>query len=196
MPTTTTTPEKQKTNDYKVADISLADWGRREIYIAEQEMPGLMAIREKYATGQTAPGRAHNRLAPHDNPDRGADRDAGRSRRRACAGRAATFFPPRTTLQPRWPEPACRSSPGKVKALEEYWWCTEPGALFPRAAKARNSSSTMAATSRYSSTKATNSKKAADWVESAIAQSRRTGDQGRCSTKCKAREPVPLARSW
>ncbi len=34
--------------DYKVADISLADWGRKEIKIAETEMPGLMALREKY----------------------------------------------------------------------------------------------------------------------------------------------------
>ena len=36
-------------NDYKVADLSLAEWGRKEIEIAEKEMPGLMAIREKYA---------------------------------------------------------------------------------------------------------------------------------------------------
>ena len=35
--------------DYKVADLGLADWGRKEIIIAEQEMPGLMAIRNKYA---------------------------------------------------------------------------------------------------------------------------------------------------
>ena len=35
--------------DYKVADISLADWGRKELDIAEQEMPGLMSIRHKYA---------------------------------------------------------------------------------------------------------------------------------------------------
>src|SRR5579884_2407063 len=35
--------------EYKVADLSLADWGRKEITIAEQEMPGLMAIRRKYA---------------------------------------------------------------------------------------------------------------------------------------------------
>lgn len=35
--------------DYKVADMSLADWGRKEIAIAETEMPGLMALREKYA---------------------------------------------------------------------------------------------------------------------------------------------------
>ena len=37
------------TADYKVADISLAEWGRKEIAIAEQEMPGLMSIRKKYA---------------------------------------------------------------------------------------------------------------------------------------------------
>jgi adenosylhomocysteinase len=35
--------------DYKVADLSLAEWGRKEIEIAETEMPGLMALREKYA---------------------------------------------------------------------------------------------------------------------------------------------------
>ena len=34
--------------DYKVADISLADWGRKEITIAETEMPGLMALRDEY----------------------------------------------------------------------------------------------------------------------------------------------------
>src|ERR1700684_1776299 len=36
-------------NEYKVADLGLAEWGRKEIEIAEQEMPGLMAIRNKYA---------------------------------------------------------------------------------------------------------------------------------------------------
>ncbi|MBX3208701.1 MAG: adenosylhomocysteinase, partial [Labilithrix sp.] len=34
--------------NYKVADIKLADWGRKEITIAESEMPGLMAIRKEY----------------------------------------------------------------------------------------------------------------------------------------------------
>ena len=36
------------TQDYKVKDISLADWGRKEIAMAEDEMPGLMAIREEF----------------------------------------------------------------------------------------------------------------------------------------------------
>src|SRR4249919_68275 len=38
--------------DYKVADISLADWGRKEIDIAEHEMPGLMSIRRKHAAAK------------------------------------------------------------------------------------------------------------------------------------------------
>ncbi len=42
--------------DYKVADISLADWGRKEIDIAEHEMPGLMAIRRKHAAAQPLKG--------------------------------------------------------------------------------------------------------------------------------------------
>src|SRR5262245_34659982 len=57
MPTLTktngkkTAPANGKTRgntDYKVKDLSLADWGRKEISVAEQEMPGLMAIRAKY----------------------------------------------------------------------------------------------------------------------------------------------------
>src|SRR4030095_13870674 len=44
-----TSTESKTKQDYKVADISLADWGLKEISIAEKEMPGLMAIREKYA---------------------------------------------------------------------------------------------------------------------------------------------------
>src|ERR1700757_2022857 len=51
----TSTIERKKT-DYKVADINLADWGRKEISIAEKEMPGLMAIREKYAPSKPLQG--------------------------------------------------------------------------------------------------------------------------------------------
>src|SRR5258708_400152 len=41
-----------KNTDFQVRDLSLAEWGRKEIGIAEQEMPGLMAIREKYAAAK------------------------------------------------------------------------------------------------------------------------------------------------
>ncbi|WP_425425140.1 adenosylhomocysteinase [Thiolinea disciformis] len=44
------------THDYIVADMKLADWGRKEIKIAETEMPGLMAIREEYAASQPLKG--------------------------------------------------------------------------------------------------------------------------------------------
>src|SRR3984885_12518136 len=42
--------------EYKVADMSLAEWGRKEISIAEFEMPGLMSIRKKYAPGKPLKG--------------------------------------------------------------------------------------------------------------------------------------------
>ena len=42
--------------DYSIADLSLADWGRKEIKIAETEMPGLMAIRREYAAAQPLKG--------------------------------------------------------------------------------------------------------------------------------------------
>ncbi len=45
-----------QTTDYHVADMSLADWGRKEIKIAETEMPGLMAIRQEFAKAQTLKG--------------------------------------------------------------------------------------------------------------------------------------------
>jgi adenosylhomocysteinase len=51
------TAEKLKAKeDYKVADISLAQWGRRELEIAESEMPALMAMRAKYATSKPLTG--------------------------------------------------------------------------------------------------------------------------------------------
>jgi adenosylhomocysteinase len=46
----------KKFTDYKVADISLAEWGRKEIAIAETEMPGLMAIRDEFAKTQPLKG--------------------------------------------------------------------------------------------------------------------------------------------
>ncbi|HLW23040.1 MAG TPA: adenosylhomocysteinase, partial [Steroidobacteraceae bacterium] len=43
-------------SDHVVKDLALAEWGKKEIKIAETEMPGLMAIREEYATGQPLRG--------------------------------------------------------------------------------------------------------------------------------------------
>ncbi len=63
--TTTLTPAPAKgTLEYKVADLSLAEWGRKEILLAEQEMPGLMAVRKELAgqkplSGQRITGSLH-----------------------------------------------------------------------------------------------------------------------------------------
>lgn len=51
-----TDPVAMTTSDYKVKDIALADWGRKEIAIAETEMPGLMALREEYGDEQPLKG--------------------------------------------------------------------------------------------------------------------------------------------
>src|SRR4029079_402673 len=50
------THTKNLSSDYRVADIDLADWGRKEIGIAEQEMPGLMSIRKKYSAEKPLAG--------------------------------------------------------------------------------------------------------------------------------------------
>jgi adenosylhomocysteinase len=52
----TTVEARTPAGDFKVADLKLADWGRKEIRIAETEMPGLMAIREEYAAKQPLKG--------------------------------------------------------------------------------------------------------------------------------------------
>ena len=49
-------PNASAKTDFHVADVSLADWGRKEILIAETEMPGLMAIREEYAKSKPLQG--------------------------------------------------------------------------------------------------------------------------------------------
>ena len=52
-------------NDYVIADLGLADWGRKEIRIAETEMPGLMAIREEFAAAQPLKGDVYKRQHAH-----------------------------------------------------------------------------------------------------------------------------------
>ncbi len=110
--------------EHAVKDLSLAEWGRKEIELAEKEMPGLMA-RPPRVRREAAPRRpAHHRLAPHDHPDGGPHRDAAGPRRRRPLGVAATSSRPRTTPPPRWwsartappsARRASRSSPGRAR---------------------------------------------------------------------------------
>ena len=73
-------------HDFKVADLSLAAFGRKEISLAEHEMPGLMAMRAEYGETQAADRRPHHRVAAHDRADRGAHRDPRGPRRRGPLG--------------------------------------------------------------------------------------------------------------
>ncbi len=57
MSTTVSAPSKKGGLEFKVADLGLAEWGRKEMVLAEQEMPGLMAIRKEYAGAQPLKGQ-------------------------------------------------------------------------------------------------------------------------------------------
>ncbi len=110
--------------------MTLAEWGRKEISIAEQEMPGLMSIRRKYAVGQAAAGRARHRIAAHDHPDRGADRDAGRSGRHVRWASCNIF----STQDHAAAAIAAAGVPvfaWKGESLEDYWWCTYQAVSHP-----------------------------------------------------------------
>ena len=56
MVATPTAPALQSTNTYVIADLGLADFGRKEIAIAETEMPGLMALRQKFGADKPLKG--------------------------------------------------------------------------------------------------------------------------------------------
>ncbi len=116
---------------YKVADISLASWGRKEIQLAENEMPGLMAVRRKYGRkkplkGLKVTGSLHmtiqtamliETLRELGADIRWASCNIFSTQDHAAAaiarnGSAAVFA---------W----------KGESLEEYWWCTEQALTWP-----------------------------------------------------------------
>ncbi|HUX65878.1 MAG TPA: adenosylhomocysteinase [Terriglobales bacterium] len=117
-------PAAGATGDFKVADLRLAEWGRKEITIAEQEMPGLMAIRKKYApqrplAGVRVSGSLHmtiqtavliETLTALGAQVRWASCNIFSTQDHAAAAIAVTGVPVFA-----W----------KGESLEEYWWCTE-----------------------------------------------------------------------
>jgi len=118
-----TTATQNTATDYKVADMSLAEWGRKEISIAEQEMPGLMSIRRKYAVGKPlegvrVTGSLHmtiqtavliETLIDLGATVRWASCNIFSTQDHAAAAIAAAGVPVFA-----W----------KGESLEEYWWCT------------------------------------------------------------------------
>lgn len=123
--------EKMKeTLPYKVKDLSLAEWGRKEIQLAEHEMPGLMAIRNKYSAekplkGARIMGSLHmtiqtavliETLVELGAEVRWASCNIFSTQDHAAAAIAAKGIPVFA-----W----------KGETLEEYWWCTEQAIVFP-----------------------------------------------------------------
>jgi len=117
-------------SEYKVADLGLAEWGRREIEIAEQEMPGLMATREKYGPlkplqGVRIMGSLHmtiqtavliETLVALGADVRWASCNIFSTQDHAAAAIAAEGIPVFA-----W----------KGETLEEYWWCTFRALTWP-----------------------------------------------------------------
>ncbi|MGB8341898.1 MAG: adenosylhomocysteinase [Chthoniobacterales bacterium] len=126
----TKTVTKTQTNDYKVADISLADWGRREISIAEKEMPGLMAIREKYAPGKPlqgvrVTGSLHMTIQTAVLIETLVD--LGASVRWA----SCNIFSTQDHAAGAIAKAGVPVFAWKGESLEEYWWCTNQALSFP-----------------------------------------------------------------
>jgi adenosylhomocysteinase len=119
-----------RTEDFKVADISLADFGRKEIRLAEHEMPGLMAIREEYAAAQPLKGARITgslhmtvqtavlieTLTALGAEVRWCSCNIFSTQDHAAAAIAAAGVPVYA-----W----------KGETLEEYWWCTEQVLRWP-----------------------------------------------------------------
>ena len=99
--------------DCKVADLALADWGRKEILIAETEMPGLMAIREEFAPSQPLAG-ARITGSLHMTIQTAVLIETLQALGAPCAGRPAISSRPRITRPRRSRRPARRSSPGRA----------------------------------------------------------------------------------
>ncbi len=126
MSTTTVT---QSTQDYKVRDITLAEFGRKEIDIAEQEMPGLMSIRKKYAAskplaGVRITGSLHMTIQTavliETLVDLGADVRWASCNIFSTQDHAAAAIALSGVPVFAW----------KGETLEEYWWCTEKAISF------------------------------------------------------------------
>ena len=124
---------------YKIADIALADFGRREIRLAEHEMPGLMALRAEYAEkkpldGAKIMGSLHMTVQTavliETLVDLGADvrwvscnifSTQDHAAAAVVVGRDGTIAEPSGVPVFAW----------KGETLEEYWWCTDQALMWP-----------------------------------------------------------------
>jgi len=116
--------------DFKVKDLALADWGRREIEMAEREMPGLMATRAKYGprkplAGARVTGSLHMTIQTavliETLLDLGADVRWASCNIFSTQDHAAAAIAARGVPVFAW----------KGETLEEYWWCTKRALTWP-----------------------------------------------------------------
>ena len=144
MKTATASPHRTATDidrpPFKVADLSLAEWGRDEIRLAEHEMPGLMAIRREYRdsrplAGARIMGSLHmtvqtavliETLVELGASVRWASCNIFSTQDRAAA--AVVVGPDGSPDNPQGPAVFA----WKGETLEEYWWCTEQALTWPR----------------------------------------------------------------
>ena len=117
-------------SDYKVADINLADWGRKEIEIAESEMPGLMALRDEFAAekplqGARITGSLHMTIQTavliETLVDLGAEVRWASCNIFSTQDHAAAAIAARGIPVFAW----------KGETIDEYWWCTEQALTWP-----------------------------------------------------------------
>lgn len=117
------------TRDYKVADMSLADFGRKEIQIAESEMPGLMSVRKKYAAqkplkGARITGSLHMTIQTavliETLVELGADVRWASCNIFSTQDHAAAAIAQAGVPVFAW----------KGESLKDYWWCTEQALSF------------------------------------------------------------------
>jgi adenosylhomocysteinase len=137
--TTTESPRTTFSGDFKVADLSLAAFGRKEIELAEHEMPGLMAMREKYGatkplTGARITGSLHMTIQTavliETLVELGAEVRWCSCNIFSTQDHAAAAVAVGPTGTPEAPA-GVPVFAWKGETLEEYWWCTEQVLRWP-----------------------------------------------------------------
>src|SRR5881275_854435 len=129
----------QTTTDYKVADLSLAEFGRKEIALAEHEMPGLMAMRAEYGPAQPLAGARisgslhmtiQTAVLIETLVALGADVRWASCNIFSTQDHAAAAVVVGPTGTPEDPQ-GVPVFAWKGETLEEYWWCTEQILTWP-----------------------------------------------------------------
>jgi adenosylhomocysteinase len=119
-----------KSQDYKVADMSLADWGRKEIEIAEKEMPGLVAVREKYAAEQPLKG-ARVMGSLHMTIQTAVLIETLKALGADVRWASCNIFSTQDHAAAAIAETGTPVFAWKGETLEEYWWCTKQALTWP-----------------------------------------------------------------